>query len=101
MTLLGCLAGAALLIPAADEVTFVDIAKSAGITFRHHNAASPEKYLIETMGAGAAWIDYDNDGLLDLYLVNSAETKAYRTPKPLRSALYRNNADGTFSDVTE
>lgn len=83
-----------------STVRLVDVAARAGITFRHDNAASPEKYLIETMGAGAAWIDYDADGFLDLYLVNSAATEAYRPARPLRSALYRNNGDGTFTDVT-
>jgi len=81
-------------------VTFVDVARSAGITFQHDNAASPEKYLIETMGSGCGWIDYDQDGLLDLYLVNGAATRVYHPSRPLRSALYRNNGDGTFSDIT-
>ena len=80
---------------------FVDVAASAGIRFRHDNAASPEKYLIETMGSGCAWIDYDQDGLLDLYLVNGAATHLYKPKSPLRSALYRNNGDGTFTDITE
>lgn len=52
------------------------------------------------MGAGCGWIDYDQNGLLDLYLVNSAPTKIYKPKSPLRSALYRNNGDGTFTDVT-
>jgi len=78
----------------------VDVAPSAGILFRHDSAASPEKYLVETMGAGCGWIDYNQDGLLDLYLANSAPTQAYRPKQPLRSALYRNNGDGTFTDVT-
>ena len=81
-------------------VSFIDVAGAAGITFRHDNAASSEKYLIETMGAGCGWIDYNQDGLLDLYLVNSAATGVYRPAQPLRSALYRNNGDGTFTDVT-
>ena len=85
----------------AHSVKFVDVAQSAGIHFRHDNAASPEKYLIETMGAGCAWIDYDQNGLLDLYLVNSAATRLYTPKQALRSALYRNNGDGTFTDVTE
>ena len=85
----------------ANPVTFVDVAPRAGISFVHDNAASAQKYLIETMGAGCGWIDYDQNGLLDLYLVNSAATKAYQPKKPLRSALYRNNGDGTFTDVTE
>jgi len=82
------------------EVRFVDVTQAAGITFRHDNAASAEKFLIETMGSGCGWIDYDQDGLLDLYLVNSAATSVYKPPHPLRSALYRNNGDGTFTDVT-
>lgn len=82
-------------------IVFTDIARQAGITFLHDNAATPEKYLIETMGAGCAWIDFDQDGLLDLYLVNSAATAAYDPKQPLRGALYRNNGDGTFIDVTE
>ena len=79
-----------------SPVSFLDVASAAGITFRHDNAASSEKYLIETMGAGCGWIDYNQDGLLDLYLVNSAATSVYRPAQPLRSALYRNNGDGTF-----
>jgi hypothetical protein len=86
--------------PSAVPVTFLDVAASAGITFRHDNAASSEKYLIETMGSGCAWIDYDQDGLLDLYLVNGAATQVYKPKEPLRSALYHNNGDGTFTDVT-
>jgi hypothetical protein len=84
-----------------NPVTFVDVARSSGITFEHDNAASPEKYLIETMGAGCGWIDYDQNGLFDLYLVNGAATQIYNPKRPLRSELYRNNGDGTFSDVTE
>src|SRR5262249_53779868 len=83
------------------RIVFRDIAKAAGIRFIHDNAASPEKYLIETMGAGCGWIDYDADGLLDLYLVNGAATRLYKPKKPLRGALYHNNGDGTFTDVTE
>jgi len=82
-------------------VTFLDVAHSAGITFRHDNAASTEKYMIETMGSGCGWIDYNQDGLMDLYLVNGAATRLYKPTQPLRSALYRNNGDGTFTDVTE
>ncbi len=84
----------------SERILFRDIARDTGMTFRHDNAASPEKYLIETMGSGCGWIDYDQDGLLDLYLVNGAATKLYTPQHPLRSALYRNNGDGTFTDVT-
>lgn len=102
--------GAALAIPRfgfrtaaaqAAKAKFVDVAGAAGIHFRHDNAASPEKYLIETMGSGCGWIDYDQDGLLDLYLANGAATKLYKPAHPLRGALYHNNGDGTFTDVTE
>jgi hypothetical protein len=79
----------------------VDVTERVGIRFRHDKAASSEKYLIETMGAGCGWIDYNQDGLLDLYFVNSAPTQVYKPKQPLRSALYRNNGDGTFTDVTE
>jgi len=102
---LGCLSLA--LTPAIrsgstsrNRVRFVDIASQAGITFPHDNAASSEKYLIETMGSGCGWIDYDQNGLLDLYLVNGAATRVYTPQRPQRSALYRNNGDGTFTDVT-
>jgi enediyne biosynthesis protein E4 len=83
------------------RIKFVDVIPAAGITFVHDNAASPEKFLIETMGSGCGWLDYDQDGLLDLYLVNSAATQAYKPARPLRSALYHNNGDGTFTDVTQ
>ncbi|HET6176070.1 MAG TPA: VCBS repeat-containing protein, partial [Candidatus Sulfotelmatobacter sp.] len=85
---------------ATNPVSFVDVARSSGITFCHDNAASPEKFLIETMGSGCGWIDYDQNGLLDLYLVNGAATRVYSPKQPLRSALYRNNGDGTFADIT-
>jgi len=83
------------------QVTYRDIAGEAGLNFRHDSASSSEKYLIECMGAGCAWIDYNNDGLLDIYLVQSSNTPAYTSARPMRSALYRNNGDGTFTDVTE
>ena len=83
-----------------SRVTFHDVAAPAGITFRHDNASSAEKYLIETMGSGCGWIDYDQNGLLDLYLVNGAATRVYKPPQPMRGALYRNNGNGGFTDVT-
>ena len=83
-----------------SRVTFLDVAAREGITFRHDNASSAEKYLIETMGSGCGWIDYDQNGLLDLYLVNGAATRVYKPPQPMRGALYRNNGNGGFTDVT-
>jgi enediyne biosynthesis protein E4 len=81
-------------------VTFTDVREAAGITFKQDGTGSAEKYYLETMGTGVGWIDYDQDGLLDLYFVQSSATKAYTPPHPLRSALYHNNGDGTFTDVT-
>lgn len=78
----------------------VPSAKS-GITWRHVNGRSPEYYLPETTGAGCAFLDYDNDGWMDLYLVNSGKCDFFSPQSPLRNALYRNNRDGTFTDVTE
>jgi hypothetical protein len=83
------------------EVHFTDIRKAAGITFVQDSTQTDEKYYLETMGTGVGWIDYNQDGLMDLYFVQSGATDAYKPAKPLRSALYRNNGDGTFTDVTE
>jgi len=81
-------------------VRYTDIRKSAGITFVQDSTETEEKYYLETMGTGVAWLDYNQDGLMDLYFVQSGATDAYKPAKPLRSALYRNNGDGTFTDVT-
>ena len=84
----------------AIPVHFTDIRKSAGITWKQDSTNSDQKYYLETMGTGVAWLDYDQDGLLDLYLVQSGATDAYKPASPLHSALYHNNGDGTFTDVT-
>ena len=93
------------VIPSDAETTlhFTDQTQQAGIHFKHTNGASEEKYLPETMGSGGLFFDYDNDGHLDVYLVNSGTLS--RTPQPHRhpnhtNALYRNQGDGTFVDVT-
>ena len=75
-------------------------AEKSGISFRHNNGRSPEYYLPETTGAGCAFLDYDNDGWMDIYLINSGKSDFYDPHPPLRNALYKNNRDGTFSDVT-
>jgi enediyne biosynthesis protein E4 len=79
--------------------TFVDVTAAAGIAFRHQNGAFGRKYLPETMGSGGAFLDADGDGWLDIFLVNS-KTWPGRPASRARHALYRNNANGTFSDVT-
>jgi len=81
-------------------VRFTDITAQAGITFRH--VASPEKkYLVESMSGGVAVFDYDNDGWLDIYFVNSLNVDLMKSGEKTRSALYHNNGDGTFTDVTD
>src|SRR3954453_23015140 len=86
---------------AQPRIKFVDVARAAGITFEHDNAASPEKFLIETMGSGGGLIDSDQAGLLDLCRVNGAATQAYKPARPLRSALYHNSGDATCTDITQ
>jgi enediyne biosynthesis protein E4 len=83
------------------SVRYTDVRREAGITFLEDSTQTEEKYYLETMGTGVAWLDYNQDGLMDLFFVQSGETDAYQPPHPLRSALYRNNGDGTFTDVTE
>ena len=72
----------------------------SGITWVHTAGKSAEHYLPETTGAGCAFLDYDNDGWMDIYLVNSGKCDFFDPNPPLRNALYRNNRDGTFTDVT-
>jgi enediyne biosynthesis protein E4 len=85
-----------------SKVLFEQVAAAtSGITWRHVSGRSPEYYLPETTGAGCAFLDYDNDGWMDIYLVNSGRCDFYAPNPPLRNALYRNNRDGTFTDVTE
>src|SRR5436190_6968330 len=86
---------------ASAAVTFTDVTKQAGITWVHDNAISPERFLPETVGAGCVFFDYDNDGWMDIYLVNSGPSDFFAPAKPIKNALYRNNHDGTFTDVTD
>ena len=78
---------------------FTDVTRAAGITFRHTSGAFGKKYLPETLGSGAAFLDIDNDGWQDLLFVNSRNWPGRSAPSAL-PALYRNNRNGTFSDVT-
>ncbi|MFZ0663417.1 MAG: CRTAC1 family protein [Acidobacteriaceae bacterium] len=88
--------------PEVSKPLFVPVpASRSGITWRHTSGRSPNYYLPETTGAGCAFLDYDNDGWMDIYLVNSGGCDFYTPKTPLRNALYRNNRDGTFTDVTE
>ncbi len=75
--------------------------EKSGIRWRHTAGKSAARFLPETTGPGCAFLDYDNDGWMDLYLVNSGKCDFYDPNPPLRNALYHNNRDGTFTDVTE
>ena len=86
---------------ATIPVRYTDVRESAKITFQQDSTQTEEKYYLETMGTGVAWIDYDQDGLMDLFFVQSGATDIYKPQHPLRCALYHNNGDGTFTDVTE
>ena len=82
--------------PLFDELT----ASKSGITWVHDNARSEKRYLPETLGPGCAFFDYDNDGWMDIYLVSYGPCDFFKPSTPLQSALYRNNRDGSFTDVT-
>lgn len=89
---------------AAELPTFTDVTEEAGIQFRHNNGKTEHKHIIETMGSGVVFFDYDTDGDADLYFVNSGpipeETQDTAQAK-LGNVLYRNEGDGYFIDVTE
>lgn len=100
-----CILSSMLLIVAhsvlADSLPqFVNISEQAGIDFVHNTGAYGEKFLPETMGSGCAFIDYDGDGWQDILLVNGRDWAEHTTGKRQTCALYRNNHDGTFTDVT-
>src|SRR6266566_8257799 len=82
------------------DVHFTDITEKAGIKFKH--TSSPEKkYIVESMSGGVALFDYDNDGYPDIFFVNSLTVNLVKSGGKTRSALYHNNGDGTFTDVTD
>jgi len=83
----------------AGAIEFVDVTTQAGIHFKHNTGAFGKKYLPETMGSGVCFLDYDNDGWQDIFLVNSMDWPEHKTGKSY-PALYHNNHDGTFTDVT-
>lgn len=91
-------AGLFAFVPSAS-VHFVDVTQKAGIRFNHHSGAAGKKFLPETLGAGCAFIDLDGDGWQDILLINGKDftnTGRHYTP-----ALYRNNGNGTFTDITK
>ncbi len=84
-------------LPAFEEIP----SSKSGISWTHVAGLSPEMYMPETVGPGCAFLDYDHDGWMDIYLVNSGPCDFYTPPHPLGNVLYRNNRNGTFTDVTE
>ena len=95
---LAALLSVALAGSSAAQVTFRDITKQAGINFVHNNGAQGKKWLPETMGAGVAFLDYDNDGYPDILLVNGRDWNSVSKSSTLK--LFHNNHNGTFTDVT-
>ena len=91
------------------DVQFIDITEVAGVDFKQENSATSNKYLVETMGGGVALVDYDNDGRLDIFFTNGAKIEdpmpdgkaPDKSDRKFWNRLYRQNADGTFTDVTE
>jgi enediyne biosynthesis protein E4 len=101
-------AGTSLFLPrprlalAAPKPLFEELdPKAIGIQWVHDNARSPERYLPETLGPGCAFLDFDNDGWMDLFFVNYGPCDFFKPKTPLKNALYKNNRDGTFTDVTD
>ena len=92
----------AIALPAPSQnqvVRFTDATAELGIQFRHTNGEGGKKYFIEPIGSGVALFDYDNDGDLDLYLVNGSDLPRGTSPLPPINRLYRNDGD-IFTDVT-
>src|SRR6202030_1074470 len=88
-----------LPLRSSGPIQFTDVTAPAGIRFKHNTGAFGKKYLPETMGSGVCFLDYDNDGWQDIFFVNSMDWPEHKTGKSF-PALYHNNHDGTFTDVT-
>ena len=85
---------------AATTVRFTDVTRDAGLDFDHVNGASPAKHLVETIGSGGLFFDYDGDGWIDIFLVDGGSIADPAIARQARHRLYRNRGNGTFEDVT-
>jgi enediyne biosynthesis protein E4 len=83
----------------SEKDIFTDITQDSGITWKHFSGESSDRFLIETMGGGVAFLDFDGDGLPDIFFVNGGETPKGKSTVPVRNALYRNLGNGKFIDV--
>lgn len=111
LVLAAALLGVACMMPAlsvtAASPTFVDVTEESGIRFMHSFGDDEMSNIIESAGSGCAVLDFDGDGWMDIYLVNASYLPVLNDPSPdarhvdAANALYRNNGDGTFTDVTE
>lgn len=84
----------------APVPSFVEVSEAAHLDFQHFSGRSPEKYMVETFGSGGGFLDFDNDGWQDIFLVNGGSTPAANYEKAPANRLFRNNRDGSFTDVT-
>jgi enediyne biosynthesis protein E4 len=100
LVVLGATVLAQLSAGEGTERLFRDVAREAGVSFQHH-AAPEKKFIMESMSGGVALLDFDDDGLLDIYLTDSLTVDTAKDPKGARSVLYRNAGGGRFEDVTD
>jgi hypothetical protein len=83
-----------------SPITFEEVTSKSGINWVHNNAHSSARHLPETVGAGCAFFDYDDDGWMDVFLVNSGPSDFFTPSTPLKNGLFHNNRNGTFTDVS-
>lgn len=100
VVLLTLLCGASIAAPAADGILFSDVTQQTGITFKHTDGSSGKLYVMETVSAGLALFDYDNDGDVDIYFLNGSALKGTAMTSEPTNALYRNDGGWSFTDVT-
>ena len=90
----------ALALQTAEPVPqFADVSRQAGIAFEHVNGVSADKHLVETMGSGGAFLDYDRDGWIDIFLVDGGSMADPAVARRARHRLFRNRGNGAFDDV--